>query len=71
MTEKLKEEIRKLKESQSFYMDKFNQKYKHLVEAGYDGLEFENKQVIEFLDTLKCLKLKLNLVFVDFILTYQ
>jgi predicted metal-dependent hydrolase len=30
----------------------FNQKHKHLVVEGFDGLEFKNKQVAEFLDTL-------------------
>ena len=29
----------------------FNQKHKHLVEDRFEGLEFENKQVAEFLDT--------------------
>lgn len=29
----------------------FNQKHKHLIQEGFDGLEFENKQVAEFLDT--------------------
>jgi hypothetical protein len=32
-------------------LKEFNQKHKHLIEEGFNGLEFENKQVIEFLDT--------------------
>lgn len=30
----------------------FNLKHKHLIQERFKGLEFENKQIAEFLDTL-------------------